>query len=73
TGQFIPPSRTDLLEAGDLVFFGYGGDPSQIHHVGMYVGGGVFIEAPGAGGYVRYASLWSRISSRGDYVGAVRP
>jgi len=73
TGQFIPPSRTDLLEAGDLVFFGYGGDPSQIHHVGMYVGGGVFIEAPGAGGHVRYASLSSRISSRGDYVGAVRP
>ena len=73
TGQFIPASRTDLLEAGDLVFFGYGGDPSQIHHVGMYVGGGVFIEAPGAGGHVRYASLSSRISSRGDYVGAVRP
>ena len=73
TGQFIPPSRTDLLEPGDLVFFAYGGDPSQIHHVGMYVGGGVFIEAPGAGGHVRYASLSDRISGRSDYVGAVRP
>ncbi len=72
-GQFIPVSRTDLLEAGDLVFFGYGGDPSRIHHVGMYVGGGVFIEAPGAGGHVHYASLTDRISSRRDYVGAVRP
>jgi cell wall-associated NlpC family hydrolase len=73
TGQFIPPARTDLLEPGDLVFFAYGGDPTRIHHVGMYVGGGIFIEAPGTGGRVRYASLTDRIRSRSDYVGAVRP
>ncbi|HEY5548116.1 MAG TPA: NlpC/P60 family protein [Coriobacteriia bacterium] len=72
-GQFIPPSRTDLLESGDLVFFGYGGDPTKIHHVGMYVGGGVFIHAPGTGDFVKYSSLTDRISSRSDYVGAVRP
>jgi len=72
-GQFIPPSRTDLLEPGDLVFFGYGGDPKQVHHVGMYVGGGVFIHAPGTGDRVKYSSLGDRISSRRDYVGAVRP
>jgi len=72
-GKFIPPSRTDLLEAGDLVFFGTGGDPNKIHHVGMYVGGGTFIHAPATGDVVRYASLSGRISSRGDYVGAVRP
>lgn len=72
-GQFIPPSRTDLLEAGDLVFFGYNGDPKQVHHVGMYVGGGVFIHAPGTGDHVKYSSLTDRISTRRDYVGAVRP
>lgn len=72
-GQSIPPSRTDLLERGDLVFFGYGGDPGQVHHVGMYVGGGVYIHAPGTGGHVQYSSLTDRISSRRDYVGAVRP
>jgi cell wall-associated NlpC family hydrolase len=73
SGQFIPPSRTDLLEPGDLVFFGYGGDPKQVHHVGMYVGGGVFIHSPGAGDHVKYSSLTDRISTRRDYVGAVRP
>ena len=72
-GQFIPPSRTDLLEPGDLVFFGYGGDPKQVHHVGMYVGGGVFIHAPGTGDHVKYSSLTDRITTRRDYVGAVRP
>jgi cell wall-associated NlpC family hydrolase len=72
-GQFIPASRTDLLEPGDLVFFGYGGDPAQVHHVGMYAGGGVFIHAPGAGDHVKYSSLTDRISTRRDYVGAVRP
>jgi cell wall-associated NlpC family hydrolase len=68
-GQFIPRSRTDLLEPGDLVFFGYNGDASQIHHVGIYAGGGSFINAPSTGDHVKYSSL----SSRSDYVGAVRP
>jgi cell wall-associated NlpC family hydrolase len=72
-GQFIPAVRTDLLEPGDLVFFGYGGDPGQVHHVGMYAGGGVYIHAPGTGGHVQYSSLTDRIASRHDYVGAVRP
>lgn len=72
-GQFIPRSRTDLLEAGDLVFFGYGGDANQIHHVGMYVGGGIFINAPATGDVVKYASLTDRIRTSGDYVGAIRP
>jgi cell wall-associated NlpC family hydrolase len=68
-GQFIPRSRKDLLAAGDLVFFGYDGDASRIHHVGMYVGGGSFIHAPATGDHVKYTLL----SSRSDYVGAVRP
>jgi cell wall-associated NlpC family hydrolase len=72
-GRFIPRSRTDLLRAGDLVFFGTGGDAGKIHHVGMYAGGGSFIHAPYSGGNVMYSSLTSRIATRGDYVGAVRP
>lgn len=52
------------LQPGDLVFFG-----SPIHHVGMYVGGGNFIEAPYTGTDVRI----SRLSSRGDFAGACRP
>lgn len=72
-GAFIPADRTDLLEPGDLVFFGYGGDPGRVHHVGMYAGNGVFIHAPGTGDHVKFSSLTDRIHSRGDYVGAVRP
>jgi cell wall-associated NlpC family hydrolase len=52
------------LEPGDLVFFG-----NPIHHVGMYIGGGRFIEAPYTGANVRISNL----SNRGDYAGACRP
>ncbi len=56
-------SRSNL-QPGDLVFFG-----SPIHHVGMYVGGGDFIEAPYSGLSVRVVSL----GRRSDYAGACRP
>jgi peptidoglycan DL-endopeptidase CwlO len=72
-GAYIPPNRLDLLQPGDLVFFGYDGAPSRIHHVGMYVGGGQFIHAPQTGDVVRISSLNGRIATRGDYVGATRP
>ena len=72
-GAYIPPNRLDLLQSGDLVFFGYQGSASRIHHVGMYVGGDSFIHAPQTGDVVRIASLTGRIASRGDYVGATRP
>jgi cell wall-associated NlpC family hydrolase len=52
------------LKPGDLVFFG-----SPIHHVGMYIGGGQFIEAPHSGADVRISNL----GNRGDYAGACRP
>ncbi|MFZ5565019.1 MAG: C40 family peptidase, partial [Thermodesulfobacteriota bacterium] len=48
-----PVSRGDL-EKGDLVFFSAGG---KINHVGIYVGEGRFIHAPGRGKTVRYDSL----------------
>jgi peptidoglycan DL-endopeptidase CwlO len=56
-------SRSNL-QPGDLVFFGH-----PIHHVGMYVGGGNFIEAPYSGANVRI----TRLSRRSDYAGACRP
>lgn len=55
-------SRSDL-QPGDLVFFG-----SPIHHVGIYVGGGMYIHAPHSGDVVKISPL-----DRGDYAGAVRP
>jgi cell wall-associated NlpC family hydrolase len=54
----------DNLQPGDLVFFG-----SPIHHVGMYVGGDNFIEAPYTGADVRITPL----SHRSDFAGACRP
>ncbi len=72
-GAYISPDRLDLLEAGDLLFFGREGDPNRIHHVALYVGGGQMIHAPQTGELVSEASLLARIESRRDYVGAVRP
>ena len=72
-GAFIPRGRTDLLKPGDLVFFGTNGDANLVHHVAIYTGGGMMIEAPYTGADVRRSSLFARISSKGDYVGACRP
>lgn len=54
-------SRSNL-RAGDLVFFG-----SPIHHVGIYVGGGMMLHAPHTGARVRIDPLHS------NYAGACRP
>ncbi len=56
-------SRSNL-QPGDLVFF-----YSPIHHVGMYVGGGYFVEAPHAGARVQITSL----AGYGHFAGACRP
>ena len=72
-GAYIPPDRMDLLLPGDLVFFGYDGNPDRVHHVGIFVGGGDYIHAPFTGANVRVDSLTSRVDRRGDYVGATRP
>jgi cell wall-associated NlpC family hydrolase len=62
------PSMLDL-EPGDLVFYAYDlRDPSTIHHLGMYIGGGLMVEAPYTGSVVRVRSI-----NRPDYIGAVRP
>jgi cell wall-associated NlpC family hydrolase len=59
----LPHVPTSAVAPGDLMFFG-----SPIHHVGMYIGGGMMIEAPHTGAVVRRAPAFRR-----DLVGAARP
>jgi cell wall-associated NlpC family hydrolase len=46
------PVPFDLLQPGDLVFFG-----SPIHHVGMYAGNGLFIHSPHTGDVIKISVL----------------
>jgi len=67
-GNYIPASRRDLLKPGDLMFFATDlSDPSTIHHVTIYSGNGMMIEAPYTGASVREIS-----SYRSEFIGAVR-
>lgn len=50
------------LQPGDLVFFGH-----PIHHVGIYIGGGMMIHAPHTGDVVKISPL------EGNFAGASRP
>ncbi|MCH5138882.1 C40 family peptidase, partial [Clostridiaceae bacterium UIB06] len=53
------------LQPGDLVFFGTSSDP---HHVGMYVGNGMYVHAPHTGDIIKV----SQLSDRSDYLTARR-
>ncbi|HJW76519.1 MAG TPA: NlpC/P60 family protein [Thermoleophilia bacterium] len=50
------PVPLDELQPADLVFFG-SPVPGGIHHVGMYVGSGLFIHAPHTGDVVKISVL----------------
>lgn len=56
--QVGTPITPDQAQPGDLVFFG---DPA--YHVGIYVGGGQFLEAPQSGDVVKVAPLRGNISA----------
>lgn len=60
-GQLKMGSRAALnsLRPGDLVGFGNG------HHIGIYIGGGKFIESPHTGAQVRISKLSSRSDAWG--------
>ena len=60
-GYGTPVAYSDL-QPGDLVFF------SGLGHMGIYIGGGLFIHAPHTGDVVKISSM----SSHGGYVGARR-
>ena len=50
--QLGTPVPLDQLQPNDVVFFGF-----PVHHVGIYMGGGYFIEAPHTGDFVKIAKL----------------
>ncbi|MFC0434079.1 NlpC/P60 family protein [Kutzneria buriramensis] len=55
-GAHVPLSQ---MAPGDMLFYG---NPSDIHHVTMYIGGGRMIEAPYSGSYVRVVPVrWGEI------------
>jgi cell wall-associated NlpC family hydrolase len=66
TGKSVP---TNALQSGDAVFF-KGSDPrgNLPGHVGIYIGGGKFVEDPHTGASVTISTL----AGRSDYVGARR-
>ena len=66
SGPHVPLSR---LRPGDLVFFASNtSDPSTIHHVGIYIGRGMMVDAPYTGADVRIDSILEP-----GLIGATRP
>ncbi len=59
----FPHVPISQLQPGDLVFF-----YSDIHHVGMYIGNGQYVQAPRTGDVVKISPLAGR-----NLVGAARP
>jgi peptidoglycan DL-endopeptidase CwlO len=59
------PVPEDELEPGDLVFF------DKLDHVGIYIGGGEFVDAPHTGTFVRIDDLSDGWYAK-RYVGARR-
>jgi gamma-D-glutamyl-L-lysine dipeptidyl-peptidase len=43
------PVDRSLLQPGDLLFFSSSADQRSIHHVSMYIGNGMMIQAPATG------------------------
>jgi cell wall-associated NlpC family hydrolase len=47
------------LRRGDLVFYAFNvADPATIHHVGIYLGHGLMVDAPYTGSFVRIDSIY---------------
>lgn len=63
------PSTSHLLP-GDLVFWSSNGSVSGIHHVALYIGGGMVIQAPQSGSVIQKTPLGS---VSWGYYGATRP
>jgi cell wall-associated NlpC family hydrolase len=66
-GPHVP---LDQLRRGDLLFYATNNsDPATIHHVGIYIGNGMMVDAPFTGAFVRIDSIYAP----GYPIGAVRP
>jgi cell wall-associated NlpC family hydrolase len=58
------------LQRGDLLFYATdNSDPATIHHVGIYIGNAMMVDAPYTGAFVRIDSIYAP----GTPIGAVRP
>jgi cell wall-associated NlpC family hydrolase len=67
SGPHVP---LDALRVGDLVFYAANtADPATIHHVGIYIGRGMMIDAPYTGADVRIDG----IHAYAGLIGATRP
>ena len=64
-GPHVPAGQP--LLPGDLVFYG---TPNNIHHVGLYIGGGSMVDAPDFGQVVKVQPYRYKGD---DYAGATRP
>ena len=64
-GRSVPAAQ---MQPGDLVFFSKNGD---VHHVGIYMGGGKFLHSPHTGDVVKISSL-SEPYYRAQFAGARR-
>jgi cell wall-associated NlpC family hydrolase len=66
-GPHVPLNQ---LRRGDLLFYATNtSDPSTIHHVAIYIGNGMMVNAPYTGAFVRIDSMYAP----GGLIGAVRP
>jgi len=66
-GPHVPLGQ---LRRGDLLFYATKtSDPGTIHHVGIYLGRGIMVDAPYTGAFVRIDSIYAP----GGLIGAVRP
>jgi cell wall-associated NlpC family hydrolase len=66
-GPHVP---LDDLQRGDLLFYATNNaDPATIHHVGIYIGNGMMVDAPYTGAFVRIDSIYQP----GIPIGAVDP
>ena len=75
---FAPPiTDRRLLQPGDMLLFSDNGQPSGIHHVGLYLGGGQgggrMVHAPRTGVPVTVVDdVWQSSYYSGQFIGAVR-
>ena len=66
-GPHVP---IDQLRRGDLLFYATNtSDPGTIHHVAIYIGNGMMVNAPYTGAFVRIDGMYAP----GGLIGAVRP
>ena len=72
--QFQPPiTDPNAVQPGDMVLLSYNGQPTGIHHVGLYLGEGRVVHAPESGSAVQIVeNIWGSPYWSGRFIGAVR-